>query len=48
MYAMPIAEQSRMIGIAVDSMPTARPAMMFVADPVSLASAILRTGLAEV
>jgi hypothetical protein len=31
-------------GSTVDSMPTARPAMMFVAGPVWLASAIESTG----
>ncbi len=31
-------------GSAVARWPVARPAMMFVAWPVSLASAILRTG----
>ena len=46
--ASPIATQIRMTGIAVDSMPTASPAMMFVAEPVSLASAMRRTGFAAV
>jgi hypothetical protein len=32
----------------VDSIPTANPVMMFVAEPVWLASAIRRTGPAEV
>ena len=35
-------------GSAVDPSPTARPVMMFVAAPVSEASAILCTGLPEV
>src|SRR4030081_74812 len=40
MIAMPIV----ITGITVDSIPTARPAMMFVAGPVWLASAMLSTG----
>ena len=36
------------IGNAVDSSPTARPAMMLVAGPVLLASAIFLTGPADV
>ena len=43
-----MATQMRITGMAVDSMPTARPAMMLVAAPVWLASAILRTGPAAV
>ena len=34
--------------MAVDSMPTANPAIRLVAAPVSLASAIFRTGFADV
>ena len=40
--------QIRIIGIAVDSIPTARPEMMFVAEPVSDAVAIFVTGPAAV
>ena len=40
MIAMPIV----ITGSTVDSMPTASPAMMFVAGPVWLASAMLSTG----
>ncbi len=32
----------------MDSIPTARPVMMFVAEPVSEASAIFRIGFAAV
>jgi hypothetical protein len=38
----------RRTGITVDSMPTARPLMMLVAEPVWLASAIFRIGPAAV
>ena len=43
-----MAAQMRRRGIAVDSMPTASPVMMFVAEPVSDARAIFRTGPAPV
>ena len=46
--ATAIATQMRITGRTVDSMPTARPAMMFVAAPVWLASAIRSTGFADV
>ena len=36
------------IGTAVDSMPTASPVMMLVAEPVSDEAAIFRTGCAPV
>jgi hypothetical protein len=36
------------MGIAVDSIPTASPVMMFVAEPVWLDSAIFRIGPAAV
>ena len=38
----------RSSGIAVDSIPTASPVMMLVADPVSEALAIFFTGRAPV
>ncbi len=43
-----IAAQIRSTGITTDSIPTARPAMMFVADPVSEAAAMRFTGLEAV
>ncbi len=43
-----MAPQITNSGIATERMPTARPEMMFVAGPVSEASAMVRIGLAAV
>ena len=48
LYETQIVPQISSTGSTADRMPTARPAMMFVAGPVREASAILRIGPAAV
>ena len=43
-----MAAEIRSMGISVDSIPTASPVMMFVAEPVSEAEAMRRIGFSAV